>query len=514
MASVVKCFAIDGIDGYPVDIEIKTLEGQPMISIIGLGDQAVKEASERVQAAIDETGYIFPKKRVIISLAPSDKKKSGSHFDLAMAIGVLQQNEDMAVKNISEYGFIGELSLDGRLRACHGILPMIIAAQRNGIKKVIIPVENLKEAKLVQGVTIIGLQNLSEVVRFLEGKNVDVNRMSDKMEQEDWEKVVDFADVKGQKELIDAVILAAAGGHNMLMIGEPGCGKTMIAQRIPTILPEMTEAECLEVTKIYSISGILPNGHGLIRHRPFRAPHHNASLNALIGGGANALPGEVSLAHNGVLFLDELAEFPRRTLDALRQPIEDKQVCISRVNGTHTFPSNFMFITAMNPCPCGYFTGSKCRCTDYEIIKYRGKISGPIIDRIDIQKEVKPVNYFELEQEQESYTMTSREIREKVKKAREIQQIRYQNEPGINCNAQMSTALLQKYCVLDEKSRQLLKETSEKYGYSARVIHKLLRLARTSADLAEVENIRLEDVKRILNYRDLDRSNNKMLVVN
>lgn len=311
-----------------------------------------------------------------------------------------------------------------------------------------------------------------------------------------------------------AVILAAAGGHNMLMIGEPGCGKTMIAQRIPTILPEMTEAECLEVTKIYSISGILPNGHGLIRHRPFRAPHHNASLNALIGGGANALPGEVSLAHNGVLFLDELAEFPRRTLDALRQPIEDKQVCISRVNGTHTFPSNFMFITAMNPCPCGYFTGSKCRCTDYEIIKYRGKISGPIMDRIDIQKEVKPVNYFELEQEQESYTMTSREIREKVKKAREIQQIRYQNEPGINCNAQMSTALLQKYCVLDEKSRQLLKETSEKYGYSARVIHKLLRLARTSADLAEVENIRLEDVKRILNYRDLDRSNNKMLVVN
>ena len=512
MASVVKCFAIDGIDGYPVDIEIKTLEGQPMISIIGLGDQAVKEASERVQAAIDETGYIFPKKRVIISLAPSDKKKSGSHFDLAMAIGVLQQNEDMAVKNISEYGFIGELSLDGRLRACHGILPMIIAAQRNGIKKVIIPVENLKEAKLVQGVTIIGLQNLSEVVRFLEGKNVDVNRMSDKMEQEDCEKVVDFADVKGQKELIDAVILAAAGGHNMLMIGEPGCGKTMIAQRIPTILPEMTEAECLEVTKIYSISGILPNGHGLIRHRPFRAPHHNASLNALIGGGANALPGEVSLAHNEVLFLDELAEFPRRTLDALRQPIEDKQVCISRVNGTHTFPSNFMFITAMNPCPCGYFPGSKCRCTDYEIIKYRGKISGPIMDRIDIQKEVKPVNYFELEQE--SYMMTSREIREKVKKARKIQQIRYQNEPGINCNAQMSTALLQKYCVLDEKSRQLLKETSEKYGYSARVIHKLLRLARTSADLAEVENIRLEDVKRILNYRDLDRSNNKMLVVN
>ena len=512
MAFVVKSFAIDGIDGYPVDIETKTLEGQPMISIIGLGDQAVKEASERVQAAIDETGYVFPKKRVIISLAPSDKKKSGSHFDLAMAIGVLQQNEDMAAKNISEYGFIGELSLDGRLRACHGILPMIIAAQRNGIKKVIIPVENLKEAKLVQGVTIIGLQNLGDVVRFLEGKPVEVNCILDKTTQENKSRVFDFADVKGQKELIDAVILAAAGGHNMLMIGEPGCGKTMIAQRIPTILPEMTEEECLEVTKIYSISGMLPSGHGLIRHRPFRAPHHNASLNALIGGGTNALPGEVSLAHNGVLFLDELAEFSRRTLDALRQPIEDKRVCISRVNGTHTFPSNFMFITAMNPCPCGYFPGAKCRCTDYEIIKYRGKISGPIMDRIDIQKEVKPVNYFELEQE--NHTMTSKEIREKVKKARKIQQVRYQNEPGINCNAQMSTTLLQKYCVLDEESRQLLKETSEKYGYSARVIHKLLRLARTSADLADAEKIRLDDVKRILNYRDLDRSNSKMLVVN
>ena len=511
MASVVRSFAIDGIDGYPVDIETKTLEGQPMISIIGLGDLAVKEASERVQAAIDETGYVFPKKRVIISLAPSDKKKSGSHFDLAMAIGVLQQNEDIAAKKISEYGFIGELSLDGRLRAGHGILPMIIAAQRNGIHKVIVPVENLKEAKLVQGVNIIGLQNLGDVIRYLEGKPVDVNWKEENFNRKKEDSVLDFADVKGQAELIDAVILAAAGGHNMLMIGEPGCGKTMIAQRIPTILPEMTEEECLEITKIYSISGMLPNGHELIKQRPFRAPHHNASLNALIGGGTNAMPGEVSLAHNGVLFLDELAEFSRRTLDVLRQPIEDKKVCISRVNGTHTFPSNFMFIAAMNPCPCGYFPSSKCRCTDYEIIKYRGKISGPIMDRIDIQKEVKPVDYFELEEK--NTVMSSDEIRKKVKTARKIQQIRYKSEEGINCNAQMSTALLQKYCVLDDSSRKLLRETSEKYGYSARVIHKLLRLARTSADLEDSEKIRLKDIQKILNYRDLDQSNSKMLVV-
>ena len=297
----------------------------------------------------------------------------------------------------------------------------------------------------------------------------------------------------------------------MLMIGEPGCGKTMIAQRIPTILPQMTEEECLEITKIYSISGILPNGHALMKQRPFRAPHHNASLNALIGGGVNAMPGEVSLAHNGVLFLDEIAEFSRRTLDALRQPVEDKKVSISRVNGTNTFPSNFMFVAAMNPCPCGYYPSSRCRCTDYEIIKYRGKISGPIMDRIDIQKEVHPVDYFSLNEA--APAKSSSEIRARVERARSIQQIRYKEEEGVNCNAQMSTSLIQKYCVLDGESLKLLKSTSEEYGYSARVIHKLLRLARTSADLDGVENIRLADVQKVLSCRDLDKSNSKMMVV-
>lgn len=513
MATVVKSFAIQGIDGYLIDIETKIMEGQPMITIIGLGDLAVKEAAERIQSSIDESGYVFPKKRVIISLAPSDKRKSGSHFDLAMAIGVLQQNADIAVKDLSEYGFIGELSLDGRLRACRGILPMIITAQKSGIKKIIVPSENMNEASLVHGIEIIGLNNLDEVIRYLEGKNImgDAIHPDAREEIKNIELNLDFADVKGQNELIDAVILAAAGGHNMLMIGEPGCGKTMIAQRIPTILPQMTDEECLEVTKIYSISGILPNGHALMRNRPFRAPHHNASLNALIGGGMNAMPGEVSLAHNGVLFLDELAEFSRHTLDALRQPIEDKKVSISRVNGTHTFPSNFMFVAAMNPCPCGYYPSSRCRCTDYEIIKYRGKISGPIMDRIDIQKEVHPVDYFGLNEEPPA--MSSAEIRIRVEKARKIQQIRYKNEDGINCNAQMSTSHIQKYCVLDDASLKLLKEASEEYGYSARVIHKLLRLARTSADLDGEENIRLSDVQKVLSCRDLDKSNSRMMVV-
>jgi magnesium chelatase family protein len=512
MATMVKCFAINGVDGYTIDIETKLMSGQPLISIIGLGDLAVKEAAERIQSAIDESGYAFPKKRVIISLAPSDKKKSGSHFDLAMAIGVLQQNNDIATENFKSIGFIGELSLDGRLRACRGILPMVMAAKKSGIEKIIVPCENLREAKLVHGVEILGFSTLTDVIRFLEGKppldkvtpdEESANDVSDELP-------LDFSDVKGQADLINAVILAAAGGHNLLMIGEPGCGKTMIAQRIPTILPEMTEEECLELTKIYSISGLLPYGHALIKQRPFRAPHHNASMNALIGGGANATPGEVSLAHNGVLFLDELAEFSRKTLDALRQPVEDKQVSISRVNGTHTFPSNFMFVTAMNPCPCGYYPSSKCRCTDYEIIKYRGKISGPIMDRIDIQKEVHPVDFFG---SSEQNITTSAELRKKVESARRIQQARYSNYEGINCNAQMTTALIQKYCSLDEESLALLKNFSEKYGYSARVIHKLLRLARTSADLNGSENIRYEDIERILECRDLDKSNSKMMVV-
>lgn len=513
MATVVKTFAIQGIDGYPVDIEIKALEGQPMITIIGLGDLSVKEAAERIKASIDESGYVFPKKRVIISLAPSDKKKSGSHFDIAMAVGVLQENGDIGVKDIGNYGFIGELSLDGRLRACRGILPMIIAAKKSGIGKLIVPNENLNEARLVHGLEVLGFDTLCDVIQYLEGKTVSVvpnNRQLENSEDGRGE-LLDFSDIRGQHGLIEGVILAAAGGHNMLMIGEPGCGKTMVAQRIPTILPEMTEEECLEVTKIYSISGMLSNGHALIKTRPFRAPHHNVSMNALIGGGTNAMPGEVSLAHNGVLFLDELAEFSRRTLDALRQPVENKQVSISRVSGTHTYPANFMFVAAMNPCPCGYYPGSKCRCTDYEIIKYRGKISGPIMDRIDIQKSVHPVSFFEMEEK--GTNLSSRQIRKKVERARRIQQQRYADEEGVNCNAQMSTALIQKYCVLDEESLKLLRSVSEEYGYSARVIHKLLRLARTSADLDESENIRLQDVETVLACRDLDQSNSRMMVV-
>ena len=514
MATMVKSFAIQGIDGYVVDIQTKIIEGQPMISVIGMGDLAVKEAAERITSAIDESGYSMPKKKIIINLAPGDRKKRGAHFDLAMAVCLLQQNGDIGAKELDQYGFIGELSLDGSLRGCNGVLPMIIAAKRDGIRNIIIPEENREEARLVHDIKVYSFACLKDVILFLEGKRCDDTEKENNRTKNDIdeEKCLDFADVRGQNDLIQAVVLAAAGGHNMLMLGEPGCGKTMIASRIPSILPEMSEEECLEVTKIQSISGMLRKNHGLITKRPFRAPHHNVSLNALIGGGTNALPGEVSLAHNGVLFLDELTEFSRRTLDSLRQPIEDKKVSISRVNGMNTYPANFMFVSAMNPCPCGYFPSSKCRCTDYEIIKYRSKISGPIMDRIDIQKEVKAVGYFDIADS--TFSPSSKELRKKVKNARNIQKERYRNETGIHCNAQMTTSMIQKYCKLDDESTRYLKENCEKYGYSARVIHKILRMARTGADLSGASNIRYEDIVRVLSYRDLDQSNSKLMVVN
>lgn len=527
MATVVKSMATMGVDAFVVEIEASTIRGQQQsISIIGLPDQAIKEAGERIQAAIESCGYDIPKDKTIISLAPGDKKKRGSHFDLGMIIALLFQTDQISPKNIGEYAFIGELALDGRIRPCNGILSMMTEAKKCGIRSVIVPYDNRKEASTVSGIMICPVKNLPDTVRFLEGR-LDLPKQEDGQKEDDGmiteivnasdkqvktgSEGLDFSDVRGQDELIDAIVLGAAGGHNILMIGEPGCGKTMIAQRIPGILPGMTEKEALEVTKIHSISGLLDAGSGLLSQRPFRAPHHNVSLNALIGGGSYAQPGEVSLAHNGVLFLDELAEFSKSTLDALRQPMEDKRVTISRVNGTNSYPANFMFVAAMNPCPCGYYPSKKCRCTDYEIIHYRGKISGPILERIDIQKSVAHVDYFDLNDKEKG--RTSQELREMVEKARRIQQERFKHEPDVNCNAKMTTTMIQKYCKLDDESTQVLKKASERYGYSARVIHKLLRLARTQADLNGVKEIRKEDVVRVLSCRDLDVSSSQMYTI-
>ena len=515
MATVVKSMSVEGIDGFEIEVEATTIRGQQqMISILGLGDQAVKEAGERMQAALEFCGYDIPKDKVIISLAPGNRRKKGSHYDLAMTIALLQQTDQITAKALEQYAFIGELSLNGRIRPCNGILPMVTEAVRRNIRSVIVPYENWEEAESVSGIEVIGVRTLRDTIKLLEGgKKPEKEARDDTVFTENTSvlKSIDFADVKGQEELIDAIVLGAAGGHNILMIGEPGCGKTMIAERIPTILPKMTEREALEVTKIHSIAGLLQPEHGLVTNRPFRAPHHNTSLNALIGGGTYAQPGEVSLSHNGVLFLDELAEFSKSTLDALRQPLEDKKVTISRVNGTNTYPANFMFVSAMNPCPCGYYPSARCRCTDYEIIHYRGKISGPIMERIDIQKNVRRVDYFELSKEQGS--LSSDTLREKVEKARAIQQERFANDLQVNCNAQMTTSMIQKYCKLDGESTAILKEASEKHGYSARVIHKLLRLARTAADLRGAVAISREDIIFVLGCRDLDKSNSDMYVI-
>ena len=531
MAIVIKSMATSGVDGFMVEIEASTIRGQQqMMSIIGLPDQAVREAGERIQAAIESCGYDIPKDKTIISLAPGNRKKRGSHFDLGMIIALLFQTDQISPKNLADYAFIGELSLDGRIRPCNGILSMVTEARKSGIKAVVVPYVNRKEASSVSGIRVCPVKTLQDTVRFLEGK-LDLEKQAenetaamdaeihktretggcDGAYTEEQHGTLDFSDVKGQDELIEAIVLGAAGGHNILMIGEPGCGKTMIAQRIPTILPQMTEKESLEVTKIHSISGLLDSSSGLIMERPFRAPHHNVSLNALIGGGSYAQPGEVSLAHNGVLFLDELAEFSRSTLDALRQPMEDKRVTIARVNGTNSYPANFMFVAAMNPCPCGYYPSKKCRCTDYEIIHYRGKISGPILERIDIQKSVAHVDYFELNNQKDG--VSSKDLRIRVEIARKIQQERFKNDSDISCNAQMTTSMIRKYCKLDEESTQILKKASEKYGYSARVIHKLLRLARTAADLEETEIIRKEDIIKVLGCRDLDVSSAQMYTI-
>lgn len=351
MASVVNSFAISGIEAYPVEIETDTIYGQPSISIIGLGDRAVKESSERIQAAIIRKGYEFPKMKIVMNLAPADVKKKGSHFDLSMAIGLLLRTEQIFLKDIDlkTFGFIGELSLNGKIRPCTGVLPMVIAAIKSGMESIVVPKENVGEAKLVKGINVYGFEDLNKLIDFLEGKAL-MEKDDKVIEEKIQEKYpIDFSDVKGQDVLIEYIVVAAAGGHNMLMIGTPGCGKSMIAKRIPTILPDMAEEESLEVTKIYSVAGLLKDRGNLISKRPFRAPHHSASLNSLIGGGNNAMPGEVSLAHNGVLFLDEVAEFSKKTLESLRQPMEDKKVTVARVNYTNTYPTNFMFIAAMNP---------------------------------------------------------------------------------------------------------------------------------------------------------------------
>lgn len=506
MLSIIKSMSLIGLEGYLVNIEIDVSAGIPCWDIVGLPDASVKEAKERVRTAIKNSGYDMQSRKIVVNLSPADIKKEGSFFDLPIAIGILACSGNINKKSIEDTIFIGELSLDGKINKVNGVLPMCIEAKKLGIKRVILPIENTKEAAVVKEIEVIGAKSLIEVVNFLnyrihiESTKFDLKKLFHNREAE----ILDFSEVKGQENIKRALEIAAAGGHNCLLIGSPGSGKTMLARRVPSILPDLTFEESLETTKIHSIAGILEKNVALITKRPFRSPHHTVSSISLIGGGRIPKPGEISLAHNGVLFLDELPEFNKNTLEVLRGPLEDKVVTISRINASLTYPCNFMFIASMNPCPCGYL-GSRekeCSCSEQSISRYIGKISGPLLDRIDIQIEVSQVKYQNLENN--TKIETSQEVKKRVNDARKIQQDRYKKEK-IYSNSALTPKLIEKYCKLDSKGKQILELAFNRLGLSAKAYGRILKVARTIADLANEKNILKTHVAEAVQYRNLDK---------